>query len=59
MNNRFFKKGELKDKKIIEALKQAATQYENGELIEVRDMLCEIVEAIDSFDAETDKAVKQ
>ena len=55
MNNRFYNKGNLKDKKIVEALKQAAIQYENGEIIEVRDTLYEIVEAIDDFENDTEE----
>ena len=54
---RFFKNGELKDKKIVAALQQAAKNYENGEIIEVRDLLAEIVYAIDEFsDSEERKA---
>ena len=48
--SKFFKKGELQDKKIIAALQQAADDYENGEIAEVRDLLVEIVKAIDEFD---------
>ena len=55
MNNRFYNKGALKDRKIVEALKRAAIQYENGEIIEVRDTLCEIVEAIDDFEKDTEE----
>lgn len=47
---RFIKRGELEDKKIIAALRQAAEDYENGELVEVRDLLVEIVNAIDEFE---------
>ena len=50
MESRFYSKGELKDKKIIEALKAAVKQYENGEIAEVRDTLEEIVEAINEFE---------
>ena len=46
---RFFKNGELQDEMIISALKLAANDYECGELIEVRDTLLEIVNAIDEF----------
>ena len=46
---RFFKNGELDDENIIKTLKCAADDYENGELIEVRDTLAEIVLAIDEF----------
>lgn len=45
----FCKNGELDDKKIIDALKRAAVDYENGEIIEVRDLLVEIVNDIDEF----------
>ena len=47
---RFFKKGQLEDKKIVAALHKAAENYENGEIIEVRDLLQEIVNAIDEFE---------
>ncbi len=47
---RFFKNGELKDKKIAAALRQAAIDYENGAILEVRDMLLEIVCAINEFE---------
>lgn len=47
---RFFKNGKLEDKKIEAALRKAADDYANGELIEVRDLLCEIINAIDEFE---------
>ena len=50
MGNRFFANGALKDKKIPAALKQAAKDYENGEIAEVRDLLLEIVAAIDEWE---------
>ena len=46
MDNRFFDNGELKDKKIVAALKRAAKGYENGEIIETRDVILEIAAAI-------------
>lgn len=55
MGNRFFSNGVLKDKKITAALKQAAKDYENGEIAEVRDLLLEIAAAIDEWeDAENE-----
>ena len=48
----FYKNGKLKDKKIVSALRQVAEQYENGELIEVRDLLQDIVDAIDEFESD-------
>ena len=51
MGNRFFANGELKDKKIAAALRQAANDYENGEIAEVRDLLLEIAAAIDEWEA--------
>lgn len=46
---RFYKNGELKDKKIVEALRKAADWYEDGAIVEVRDLLQDIVDAIDEF----------
>ena len=51
-NMRFFKNGDLQDREIIAALQQAAEDYENGEIAEVRDLLAEIVNAIDEFEDE-------
>ena len=50
MEMRFFKNGQLKDKDIVKALQQAAIDYDNGEIAEVRDLLVDIVQAIDEFD---------
>lgn len=47
---KYFKNGELKDKEIVDALRQAASQYENGEIIEVKDILIDIIEAIGEFE---------
>lgn len=44
------KNRELKDAKIVEALQQAAVDYENGEIAEVRDLLADIVKDIDEFE---------
>jgi len=52
---RFFKKGELQDKKIVAALHQAAEDYENGEIIEVKDVLFEIINAITDFEQSQEK----
>lgn len=46
---KFLKKGELKDKEILEALQKAADWYEDGAIAEVRDLLVDIVKAIDEF----------
>lgn len=51
MENKFFYKGELKDKKIASALKRAASDYENGEISEVKDLILEIVAAIHLWEA--------
>ncbi len=48
--SKFFKNGELKDKKIVAALHKAAEDYENGEIIEVKDVLVEIINAITDFE---------
>lgn len=54
MEMRFFKNGQLKDKEIVKALQQAAVDYDNGEIAEVRDLLVDIVQAIDEFDNQYD-----
>ena len=43
---------ELKDEEIMDALKQAMGDYENGAILEVRDELSDIVKAIDAFIAD-------
>lgn len=48
---RFMKNGKLEDKKIVNALREAVGAYEDGELIEVRDLLQDIVDAIDEFES--------
>jgi hypothetical protein len=48
--NKFYRKGELKDEKIVLALRQAAEDYENGEIIEVKDVLIEIIDALTEFE---------
>ena len=42
----------LKDEKIANALRQAAIDYENGDIVDVRDVLADIISAIDQFDAD-------
>ena len=49
MEMRFLKHGELEDKKIAEALREAAEDYEDGMISEVRDLLVEIVQTIDEW----------
>lgn len=53
--SKFFKKGELQDKKIAATLRQAAEDYENGEIAEVKDLLIDIVNAITEFEEEYEK----
>ena len=53
--SKFFKKGELQDKKIVAALRQAAEDYENGEIAEVKDVLIDIVNAITEFEEEHER----
>ena len=47
---KFYKNGELEDKEIVKALIQAAADYESGAISEVRDLLADIVLAIDEFE---------
>lgn len=51
MEMKFWKNNELDDAAIVKALYQAAKDYENGSIAEVRDSLVEIVNAIDEFEA--------
>lgn len=53
--NRFYKNGRLSDTEIAIALSDAVNEYENGEVIEVRDKLAEIVSAIDLYIKEQDE----
>lgn len=50
MQMKFLKHGELQDIEIINALKKSAYDYENGAILEVRDLLVEIVNAIDDWE---------
>ena len=50
MNNRFIEYGRLKDVEIINALKEAVYDYEDGEILEARNVLEEIIKAIDEWD---------
>lgn len=52
MNKYLNNDGTLKDKEVVADIRKAADMYENGELIETRDMLLEIINAIDDFDVE-------
>lgn len=40
---------ELNDERIANDLRKLADDYENGEIVEVRDALLDIVEAIDDY----------
>lgn len=53
--SKYFKKGELQDKQIVAALHRAAEDYENGEIIEVKDELIDIINAITDFENHQDK----
>jgi len=55
---KFYKNGKLEDKKIETALRKAADDYANGELIEVRDLLMDIVIAIDDFTDDYEESMK-
>ena len=51
MESKFYKNGELQDKKIVKALKKAAEDYENGEIAEVQELLLEISAVIYKWEA--------
>ena len=50
MSYRFYKNGKLKDDRIIAAIRQAADDYEDGAIIEAKDLLEKIVLAIDNWE---------
>lgn len=56
--SRFFKKRELQDKDIVAALHKAAEDYENGEIVEVKDVLIEIINAITDFEQEHNRTME-
>ena len=47
---KFWKNGELQDEKIVEALRKAVDWYEDGAIAEVKDLLVDIVDAINEFE---------
>lgn len=49
MDNRFYQNETLQDKLISNTLKELAVDYENGEIVEVKDTLWEIIQAIEKF----------
>lgn len=48
--SRFFKNRELDDAKIKRALRKAIIDYENGEIIEVKSILVDIINSITDFE---------
>lgn len=57
--NKFIKHGSLQDQKIIDTLHQSAKDYENGEILEVKDVLIDIINAITEFEAAEEKIAKR
>lgn len=53
--SRFFERNELQDNEIVKALKQCAVDYENGEILEVKSVLIEIINAITDFESEVEE----
>lgn len=49
MENIFYEHGELKDSKIIKALSEATENYKDGAIVETRNLLIDIIWAIDEF----------
>ena len=50
MSKKYYENKELKDKEIASALRKLAKRYENGEIVEVRDELIDIVNSIKEFE---------
>ena len=51
----FYKNGALRDKEILESINEAYMLYQQGAIIDVRDIMNEIVYAIDLFIEEEEK----
>lgn len=51
------RRGELKDAKIAEHIRKAADLYENGAILEAREILWQIADAIDKFTAGQEEIV--
>ncbi len=51
---RYIKNGELQDERILASLEAAKKEYKDGEIIEARDRLLEIIAAIDEFETESE-----
>lgn len=56
--SKFYKNGELQDKEIAAALRKAADDYENGEIVEVHSVLIDIIIAINSFEFDYEKEMR-
>lgn len=48
--NEYYNGKELSDTKIVEAIRQAADDYEDGAIIEAKEALMVVVDAIDAFE---------
>lgn len=59
MKNPFYKNKELQDEQIVEVLKRCPEQYADGEIVEVRDRLFQIVCAIDLFIRDYDETERK
>lgn len=57
--SKFFKNGELQDKQIVATLHKAAEDYENGEIVEVKGVLIDIINAITDFEQSYEETMKK
>lgn len=49
---KLFENGALNDELVLSTIDQARRDYENGAIIEARDALLDVINAIDDFDRE-------
>ena len=55
MNNPFYSHGNLKDKNIVRMLRKAADWYEGGDIVEVKEALAQIYDAIAEWEMDQEE----
>ena len=55
MGNPFYSHGKLKDKHIVRALREAADGYEDGAIVEVKEVLAQIYDAITEWEMDQEE----
>ncbi len=55
MGNPFYSHGNLKDKHIVRTLREAADWYEDGAIVEVKEVLAQIYDAITEWEIDQEE----